>query len=36
MGSSPIPLGLAATGHPVSVCHQLSMTGLPSAAEAHS
>ena len=36
MGSSPTPLGFMAIGQPVSVCHQLSTTGTPRAAVAHS
>jgi hypothetical protein len=31
-----MPRGLAAIGQPVSVCHQLSITGIPSRPPAHS
>ncbi len=34
ISSSSIPAGLAAIGQPVSVCHQWSMTGMPSRSEA--
>ncbi len=35
IGSVSSPRGLAAIGQPVSVCHQLSMTGMPSRSDAH-
>jgi hypothetical protein len=37
IGSTSIPMGSAAMGHPVSVCHQLSTTGTPrrSVAQCH-
>jgi hypothetical protein len=36
IGSSSMPRGFAAIGHPVSVCHQLSITGTASSSVAHS
>jgi hypothetical protein len=34
IGSSSMPAGLATMGHPVSVCHQWSITGMPSSSDA--
>ena len=34
IGRSSSPAGFAQIAHPVSVCHQWSMTGIPSRSEA--
>jgi hypothetical protein len=34
IGSSSTPTGFAQIGQPVSVCHQLSTTGIPSRSDA--